>query len=170
VENEADVELHSIANGGQLVFRTEQIEIATRTIEGSFPAFERVIPASCTTRAVLDRQELAKAIKLASYFAAASANILRLTLTPGALTIAANAEIGDNTGVVAGEVEGPGGQIALNAKLVSETLSAITTPLIALEIQTSTSPAVFRPAKPDADGTVELVDGHIALIMPMTIR
>jgi DNA polymerase-3 subunit beta len=171
VENEADVELHSIANGGQLVFRTEQIEIATRTIEGSFPAFERVIPASCTTRAVLDRQELAKAIKLASYFAVASANILRLTLTPGTLTIAANAaEIGDNTGIVAGEVEGPGGQIALNAKLVSETLSAIATPLIALEIQTSTSPAVFRPAKPDADGTVELVDGHIALIMPMTVR
>ena len=171
VDDEADVELHILANGGQVVFRTEQIEVATRTIEGRFPAFERVIPTSCTTRAVLDRQELAKAIKLASYFAAASANILRLTLAPGTPTIAANAaEVGSNTGVVMGEVEGPGGQIALNARLVSETLSAITTPLIALEIQSPTSPGVFRPAKAGADGTVELVDGHIALIMPMTVR
>jgi DNA polymerase III subunit beta len=177
VEDEAEVELHILANGGQVVFRTEQIEIATRTIEGRFPAFERVIPANCTTRAVLNRQELAKAIKLASYFAAASANILRLTLAPGTtgaqgtLTIAANAaEVGDNTGVVAGDVEGPGGQIALNARLVSETLSAITTPLVALEIQTPMSPGVFRPAQPGADGTAELVDGHIALIMPMTVR
>ncbi|HEU4634720.1 MAG TPA: DNA polymerase III subunit beta, partial [Edaphobacter sp.] len=55
VDDEADVELHIIANGGQVVFRTEQIEIATRTIEGKFPAFERVIPASYTTRAMLDR-------------------------------------------------------------------------------------------------------------------
>jgi DNA polymerase III subunit beta len=177
VDDEADVELHILANGGQVVFRTEQIEVATRTIEGRFPAFERVIPASYTTRAVLDRQALAKAIKLASYFAAASANILRLTLAPGTtgaqgtLTIAANAaQLGDNTGVVVGEVEGPGGQIALNARLVSETLSAIATPLIALEIQSPTTPGVFRPAKPGADGTVELVDGHIALIMPMTVR
>jgi DNA polymerase-3 subunit beta len=171
VEDEADVELHIVANGGQVVFRTAQIEIATRTIEGRFPAFERVIPANCTTRAVLNRQELAKAIKLASYFAAAASNILRLTLAPGTLTIAANAaEIGDNIGVVACEVEGPGGQIALNARLVSETLSAITTPLVALEIQSPTSPGVFRPARPGADGTVELVDGHIALIMPMTVR
>ena len=37
----------------------------------------------CTTRAVLDRQELAKGSLLASYFAAVSSTIVRLTLAPG---------------------------------------------------------------------------------------
>jgi DNA polymerase-3 subunit beta len=52
---------------------------------------------------VLDRQELAKAIKLASYFAAASSNILRLTLAAGTLTIAANAaEVGETGALLIG--------------------------------------------------------------------
>jgi DNA polymerase III subunit beta len=177
VDAEADVELHIIANGDQVIFRTEQIEVATRAIDGRFPAFERVIPAACTTRALLNRQAPAQAIRLAACFAAASANILRLTLAPGdggapgTLTITANAaEVGDNTSIVACDVQGPGGQIALNVKLVGELLGTIATPLIALEIQTSTTPGVFRPAQPSLDGTVEILDGHIALIMPMTVR
>ena len=78
---------------------------------------------------MLETQELAKAVKLASFFASASSNIVRLTfesggeLSPGKLTISANAaEVGDNTGELDGMVHGDGGQIALNVKFLSEAL------------------------------------------------
>jgi DNA polymerase-3 subunit beta len=53
----------------------------------------------------IDTKELAKAVKLASYFAAALSNSIRLSLKPGAdgrgmLTLSANAaEVGENTSV-----------------------------------------------------------------------
>lgn len=176
VNDEADVEMHVVSNGGQVVFHTESIEIATRTIEGTFPAFERVIPSGHATRAMVDTRDLAKAIKLASYFATASANILRLTLQPGKddakglLTITANAaEVGDNKGVVECEITGAGGQIALNVKLVGDALDTITTETVALEIQTATNACVFKPVQ-FSDGERVVVEGHIALVMPMTIH
>ena len=44
----------------------------SRLIEGRYPDIERIIPSSYATRTVLETQDLAKAVKLASYFATAS--------------------------------------------------------------------------------------------------
>jgi DNA polymerase-3 subunit beta len=165
---EGPVELTVTPGGGQALFHTENIDLVSRLIDGKYPDIERVIPASHLTRTVLDTQELAKAVKLSSYFASASANIVRLTvesggdLGPGKLTISANAaEVGDNKGLVDGMVHGEGGQIALNAKFLAEAISAIKTPQIALETQTAQNPAVFRPVG---------AEGYVHIVMPMTVR
>jgi DNA polymerase-3 subunit beta len=120
------------------------------------------------TRTVLETADLAKAVKLASYFANASANIVRIMmesggdLGPGRLTISANAaEVGDNKGQVDGMVHGEGGQIALNVKFLADAINAIKTPQIALETQTQQNPAVFRPVG---------AEGYVHIVMPMTVR
>jgi len=154
--------------GGQVLFHTESTELVSRLIEGKFPDFERIIPAQFATRSVLDTAELAKAVKLASYFATASQNVVKLTiesggeLGPGRLVISANAaEVGDNTGELDGMVHGEGGKIALNVKYLADALAAMKTAQVALETQTASSPGVFKPV-----GT----DGYIHVIMPMSIR
>ncbi len=167
---EGPVEVTVTPGGGQILFHTQDIDLVSRLIEGKFPDIERVIPSSYTTRTILETQELAKAVKLSSYFASASAaaNIVRLVMEPGGelgpgrLTITANAaEVGDNKGMVDGMVHGNGGQIALNAKFLAEAISAIKTPQVALETQTAQNPAVFRPVG---------VEGYVHIVMPMTIR
>lgn len=165
---EGDVEITVTPNGGQVLFHTESTDLVSRLIEGRYPDIERIIPSSFATRTVLDTQDLAKAVKLASFFATASSNIVRLTiesggdLGPGKLTISANAaEVGDNTGVLDGMVHGEGGQIALNAKFLGEALNAIKTPQIALETQTPQNPGVFKPVG---------ADGYLHIVMPMTVR
>jgi DNA polymerase III subunit beta len=165
---EGTVDLTVTPGGGQVLFHTENIDLVSRLIDGKYPDIERVIPASHLTRTVLDTQELAKAVKLASYFANASANIVRITmesggeLGPGKLTISANAaEVGDNQGQVDGMIHGEGGQIALNVKFLAEAISAIKTPQIALETQTQQNPAVFKPVG---------ADGYVHIVMPMTVR
>jgi DNA polymerase-3 subunit beta len=154
--------------GGQVLFHTESIDLVSRLIEGKFPDMERVIPASYKTRTVLETQDLAKAVKLASYFATSSSNIVRLQmdsggdLGPGKLTISANAaEVGDNKGAIDGMINGEGGQIALNVKFLAEAIGAIKTPQVAIETQTAQNPAVFRPVG---------ADGYIHIVMPMTVR
>lgn len=165
---EGAVEMTITPSGGQVLFHTENIDLVSRLIEGKFPDVERIIPSSYATRTVLETQELAKAVKLASYFASASANIVRLTMEPGGelgpgkLTISANAaEVGDNKGSLDGMIAGEGGQIALNVKFLADALNAIKTPQIALETQTAQNPGVFKPVG---------ADGYIHIVMPMTVR
>jgi len=165
---DGNVEVTVTPSGGQVLFHTENMDLVSRLIDGKYPDFERIIPANYATRTVLETQELFKAVKLASYFASASANIVKLTmesggdLGPGKLTISANAsEVGDNKGALDGMVHGEGGQIALNVRFLSDALNAIKTPQIAIETQTAQNPGVFKPI-----GT----EGYVHIVMPMTVR
>jgi DNA polymerase-3 subunit beta len=165
---EGSVEVTVTPSGGQILFHTESMDLVSRLIDGKFPDFERIIPSQSATRTVLDTQELSKAVKLASYFANASANIVKLTmesggeLSPGKLTISSNAaEVGNNQGALDGMIHGEGGQLALNVKFLAEAIGAIKTPQIALETQTPQSPGVFKPVG---------ADGYIHVVMPMTVR
>jgi DNA polymerase-3 subunit beta len=165
---EGAVEMTVTPSGGQVLFHTGDIDLVSRLIEGKFPDIERVIPSSFATRTVLETQDLAKAVRLASYFASVSSNIVRLQmesggeLAPGKLTISANAaEVGDNKGAIDGMVHGEGGQIALNVRFLAEAVNAIKTPQVAIETQAAQQPAVFRPVG---------ADGYIHVVMPMTVR
>ncbi len=166
---DADHVALSVTSGGnQVLFHTDSIDLVSRLIDGKFPDFERIIPSEYTTRTVLDTQELTKAVKLASFFAIASQNIVKITLEsggelgPGKLVISTNAaEVGDNTGELDGMVHGEGGQIALNVKYLAEALNAIKTAQVAIETQTPQNPGVFVPIGQD---------GYVHIIMPMTIR
>jgi DNA polymerase III subunit beta len=159
-----EVDITVTPNGGQVVFATPGLEVVTRVIDGLYPDIARVIPAQHTTGVALETAELAKAVKLAAYFAAVSSHIVRLTAVAGEagqLTIAANAaEVGDNTGRIVAAVTGEGGQIALNAKFLTEALQAIGAANVRLELQSPRHPAVLKPAD-DAS--------YVHIIMPMTV-
>lgn len=169
IVGDADTVSMSVTPGGnQVLFHTDTMDLVSRLIDGKFPDFERIIPASYATRSVLDTQEMLKAVKLASYFAIASQNIVKITaepggeLGPGKLVISANAaEVGDNTGELDSMVHGEGGQIALNVKYLVEALNAVKTAQVAFETQTPQSPGVFKPVGQE---------GYVHIIMPMTIR
>lgn len=156
------------SGGGQVLFQTEQANLVSRLIDGRFPDFERIIPSAHTTRSIIDTQELVKAVKLASFFATANQNFVKLTIEPGddinagKLIISANAaEIGDNTSELDGTITGESNQIAMNVKFLNEALAAMGTPQIALETQNPQSPGVFKPVGDE---------GYIHVIMPMTLR
>lgn len=167
-ETQGMLSLTVAAGGSQVLFHTENTELVSRLIDGRFPDVERIIPQQYTTRTVLDTSELSKAVKLASFFASASQNVVKFTMEPGGdlgpgrLIISSNAaEVGDNTGELDGMITGDGGQIALNVKYLAELLGAIKSAQIAIETQTAQSPGVFRPVGSE---------GYIHIIMPMSIR
>ncbi|NTW01883.1 MAG: DNA polymerase III subunit beta [Oscillochloris sp.] len=167
-DSEGNVSMTITPGGSQALFHTDSTELVSRLIDGKFPDFERIIPSQYLTRSVLDTAALAKAVKLASYFASSSQNVVKLTIEPGGelgpgrLVISSNAaEVGDNTGEIDGMIHGEGGQIALNVKYLAEALAAIKTAQVALETQTSQSPGVFKPVGQE---------GYIHIVMPMSIR
>ena len=152
-------------NRNQVLFHMDSLDVTSRLVEGNYVDIQRVIPADWATRTVVSTAELLKAVRVASFFAKDSANIMRLQiepgadLTPGVLTISANAaEVGDNKSQLDCMVDGEAGQIALNVRFLMDALNVMGTSQVALETKTPGSPGVLKPVGED---------GHIHVVMPM---
>jgi DNA polymerase-3 subunit beta len=152
----ADVEdpVEVVLAGGrnQILFHLDGIDLVSRLIDGQFPNYQQVVPQSHTTRAVLDREELLRAVRPAALIAHESANIVKLQVNtesePG-ITVSANAEVGDHVGQVEAAVEGDGTTIAFNARYLADVLTNVTADQFALELNGPLSPGVFKPVGDD---------------------
>ncbi|OLC11037.1 MAG: hypothetical protein AUH39_00485 [Chloroflexi bacterium 13_1_40CM_67_9] len=162
--DEATVDALVTPNKSQIIFHTDEADLVSRIIEGQFPNYRQVIPTSHSTRVLAQREELLKATRLASYFARDAANMLRFQVDPSSeppLVITANAaEVGDNTGRIDATVEGQATTIAFNSRFVSDALSSLTAPEVALEL-----------GGPLAPGVVKIVgdDSYLHVVMPLRI-
>jgi DNA polymerase-3 subunit beta len=136
----------------QVIFRVDTTEVVSRLIDGQFPNYQQVMPQSHATRAVLDREELLRAVRPAALIAHESANIVKLQIggdaEPG-ITVSANAEVGDHVGQVEASVEGDGTTIAFNARYLADVLTNVTAEQFALELNGPLSPGVFKPIGDD---------------------
>ena len=146
VDDPVDVVLSPARN--QVLFHLEGIDLVSRLIDGQFPNYQQVLPEGHTTRAVVDRAELLKAVRPAALIASASANIVKIAVAAdGAegLTVTATAEVGDYEGQVAAEIEGDGTTIAFNARYLNDVLANVEAEQFAIELNGPLSPGVFRP-------------------------
>jgi DNA polymerase-3 subunit beta len=166
-EEENPIRMSVASNRSQVFFHMTNIDVVSQLVDGNFPDYKQIIPKSHSTRTVVDSVALLQAIKIASYFARDSANIVRLRITPGEagsggrLTVMANsAELGDNVTEMGAEVEGAAIEIAFNAKYLLDVFSVISAPKVALETSNPQSPGVIRPVGDDR---------FIHVIMPMHI-
>jgi DNA polymerase-3 subunit beta len=167
--SEGPVQMIVTPNRSQVLFHTEQLDLVSRLIDGTFPNFHQIIPKEHSTRAVVETKEFAAAVKSAGLFARDSSNITRVKinpgdsngLEPGAITIEATAEdLGDSTSIVNAAVDGPELQIIFNVKYLADVLGVIDTPEVALEANAPTRPGVIRPVGP-ADYTYVIMPMHI---------
>jgi DNA polymerase-3 subunit beta len=151
VDDPVDVVLAQSKN--QIMFHLEGIDLVSRLIDGQFPNYQQVVPKSHTTRSVIDREDLLKAVRLAALIASSAANIVKLGVGVDgdpAVIVTAAAEVGDNEGKVEATVEGDGTTIAFNARYLVEVLQNVSADQFALELNGPLSPGVFRPIGDDA--------------------
>jgi DNA polymerase-3 subunit beta len=137
---------------GRVIFRTQEAELASQLIEGTFPDYEQIIPQGHQTRTVLSSEAFLKACKQAEIFAREGSLIARVSITPGGDLQPGTVEIsgqseetGSNQTIVDASIEGPPILIAFNVRFLREVLDVVNTPNVALETSTDTSPGVIRP-------------------------
>jgi DNA polymerase III subunit beta len=154
------VEIAVTPNKNQVIFRTASIELVSRLIEGQFPNYKQIMPKEWKTQVVVPTSEFLNAAKTASFFARDSANIVRLHMEPGEMTVRAEStELGDNESKIDAIIEGePSADIAFNAKYLTDALNVVDSEQIKLEIVNSGSPGVIKP--------VDSTD-YVHIIMPM---
>jgi DNA polymerase-3 subunit beta len=136
----------------QILFHLEGVDLVSRLIDGQFPNYQQVLPQNHTTRAVLDREELLRAVRPAALIAHESANIVKLQVGgdgAAGIVVSANAEVGDHVGEVEAAVEGDGTTIAFNARYLADVLTNVDAEQFALELNGPLSPGVFKPIGDD---------------------
>ena len=80
---DVDEPVEVVLAGGrnQILFHLDGIDLVSRLIDGQFPNYQQVVPTAHTTRAVLDREELLRAVRPAALIAHESANIVKLAVS-----------------------------------------------------------------------------------------
>ena len=168
LDNEEPVEITINQQKTQVLFKLKNIEMVSQLIQGTFPNYSQLIPASYETRAVVDVSEFLRATRMSSIFARDGSGIVRLVVTPGAeaapgkLAVMARAEeVGDNEGEIDAQIDGEASKIAFNARYLTDVLGVIRQKEVALETTTPSSPGVIRPA-----GT----SNYVHVVMPMFVQ
>ena len=144
------------------LFHLEGIDLVSRLIDGQFPNYQQVLPTSHTTRAVVDRDELLKAVRLSALIASSAANVVKLRLgdegsarhhrsPPRPTSATPRAE-------VEAAVEGDPVQIAFNARYLQEALQNLDAGPAGARVQGPLSPGVLKPIGDD---------DYVHVIMPV---
>lgn len=139
--NEVDV----LFDDTQVRFRIGESEITSRLIDGNYPDYRKLIPATSDTVIVIDAAEFIRITKIAGLFARESGGSVTLTADQDKQTLSLHSiasELGENTSHSPAEVSSDG-QVTLNSRYLSEALSVIDGDVVEFRFSGKLSPCVI---------------------------
>jgi DNA polymerase-3 subunit beta len=153
-------------NRSQVLFHSQQSDLVSRLIEGTYPDIYSILPKKYTTRAVVETKEFAAALKSVVPFAQDNSYITQVKISQnagnGTLIIEASTdEVGVNVSRIAAAIDGPDQELLFNIKYLANVLSVIDTAEVALEVTSKARPGQLLPV---GDTNAQYV------IMPMSVN
>ncbi|MDD5039525.1 MAG: DNA polymerase III subunit beta [Patescibacteria group bacterium] len=142
-----EVEIQS--NENQILFSIGELKLTSRIVEGQYPDYQQIIPQESRTRVRVPLTEFTNTVRRASLFCKQGGNdiILKVDAKAGKITVtAANLQVGESEAHQDAAVEGEDNTIVFNYRFLLDGLQNIQSEECILEITTSTSPGVIRPA------------------------
>lgn len=115
----------------QISFQMGEATLVSGTIDGEFPDYRSIIPASFTHSVVFDAGEAYRAVRQMRPIAAAGAGLIRLEWRGKVLTFSAkHTEMGDSQTAIAAAIKGRASRIAFNVKYLLEVLKDLDGPVL----------------------------------------
>lgn len=140
-----EVILSLAENQSQVVFSFPQVELASRLIEGEFPNFEKIIPEKFEISASFDREELLRAVKIASVFAREQANIVKLIFADNKIKVSAEtAQMGSSEMELEAKTSKGSLEMAFNYRFLLDFLNATSGEEILFEALGALNPGSFK--------------------------
>ena len=156
-----DLEMGMVGEGNQMLLNYDGVQISSRILEGNFPDVEKIIPAAVKIEALVDKEELLRAVKAVGIFARDSANVIKIKIDEGKMVLSASSSAtGDSLVEVEAQTKGGEGQIAFNYRYMLDFLNSVSGERVSLGMNDSLAPGVFG---------VENEEGLVHLIMPVRV-
>jgi len=148
----------------QVIFGTGNVILTSRLLEGEYPDFEKIIPKRSSIKVLIDKEEFARAVKLASIFARESANIVKIKVLKDSINVSAESSAaGSQETKVDAKVESNEKtfEIAFNYRFVEEFLHSVGGEEVKMEFSTVSAPGVFTDTSDSS---------YLHLIMPVKVQ
>ncbi len=144
-------EIEVLLDAQQIRFLMDDIEITSRLIDGAYPDYRQLIPASTEISFTTKKEDLIRISKIASLFARESGGSITIKTDTVAGTVSIHSlasQIGENTSELQTKPSGDG-QITLNSRYLIEALGVIDDAEIDFGFSGKLAPCVVRPHKND---------------------
>ena len=152
VLGDGDDEVSVTHDDQQVLFQVGDIELVTRLVDGKYPDYHKLIPASFTTEASLQRADLANITKVSSLFARESAGSVTIGVDEAAQQISIRSvasQLGENTATATAKVTGSG-NITLNSRYLLDALGALSGDTVVFGFNGKLEPTLLHdPAAPE---------------------
>lgn len=151
--NEDISEVEVLFDESQVRFRLNEAEITSRLIDGNFPDYRQLIPASSDTVVTISRSDFSQITKVAGLFARESGGSVTLTADAEKDQLSLHSvasELGENTSEAAAEVTADG-QVTLNSRYLTEALNVVDGDKVTFRFSGKLSPCVLAVADGDVD-------------------
>jgi DNA polymerase-3 subunit beta len=149
---------------GQAVVTCGDRVLTTRMLDGTYPNYPQLIPATFGVTVEVPRKGLLSGLERVAVVADQHNNVVKLTADPdrGQLLIRADAQdVGSGSEALAAEITGGGVEIAFNVRYLIDGLKTMAADEVTLHCNAPTTPAVLRS---EADA------GFTYLVMPVQVR
>lgn len=147
---------------GQLVIEAGATTIVTRLLDGQYPNYAALLPASFAREVTVDRKALAGAIDRVAVMGTSMNNVIRLTVESEQILLSVeSADVGSAFESVPCQTWGEGLVVAFNSRYLSEGLRNIAETEVVLMMNLPTSPVVIKPLG---------ATNSTYLVMPVQIR
>lgn len=135
-------------DGNQMLFRSDDVEIMSRLIDGQYPDYEQIIPREAETEITVDRNHLINAVKLVSNFSG-KINDVRLTMDADKKVItiySVNQFLGENKYLVPARITGAQfADIPFNWRYLLDGLKSMSDESVVFKLNGNNRPALLCP-------------------------
>ena len=137
----------------QVRFRINEAEIISRLVDGNFPDYRQLIPASSDITATVNKQDFVRVTKIAGLFARESGGSVTLTVDSDNKSVSLHSiasEYGENTSELTAEAKGSG-QVTLNSRYLSEALSVVEGDTLEFSFSGKLTPCILKSVNKDTN-------------------
>lgn len=158
---ENNKEIRFYISDNQILFTHGSTELVSRLIEGQYPDYQQIIPTTSKTKITIDRQELIRAVKIASLFSKTGINDINLDFPLGknqAVISSVSGQTGENITNLEAKVLGEENSMVVNYRYLLEGLGNIEKEMVKIEVIDGNTPCLIRP---------EQDESYLYIIMPI---
>lgn len=154
-------EIEILFDDNQVRFRVGEVEVMSKLIDGAFPDYLQIIPKDNEIKAVLEREELTRIVKIASLFARETNRVItcETKAKEGVFIVSSiSNEVGENKSEIKTKVE-KSGKVKVDSRFLMAALGVLDEEKVEIEFMASGNTPVLITNEKDK--------GYKHIIMPL---
>jgi len=153
-----------IVQNNQALFKTKDVELVTRLVEGEYPQYQEIIPKTFETEILIEREGFLNEVKVNSFFSGKNSDItIEVDQEKSSLSVfAKGAGVGESSSKINFKNKRTSHkkkiELIFNYKYIVDGLIDIKSSIVLFKLNSEISPVVLQPEKES---------NHIYLVMPI---